>query len=137
MNTLVKRFKEQLGVTLSKLTNEKYMVKDAQNQREPTGYVQAMICYAKGVSIDQVYNKLIFAYKQIVPELRFMVDPPTENTSVAQYIQALEIKKSVWFALYSHLSTAPMVQTCQQAYLLQQQGPRLQSNRFCIGNSPF
>lgn len=134
---LVKRFKEQPGVALSKLTNKKYTVKDARNRREPTEYVQTMIRYAEGASIEQVYNQLIFAHEQIVLELRFMVDPPIENTSVAQYIQALNIKKSSWFALHSHPSTAPTVQTRQQAYLPQQQGTRSQSSGFRSGNSPF
>ena len=96
---------------LSKLTNEKYTLKDAQNQREPTEYVQTMIRYAKGANINQVYNQLIFAHKQIVLELRFMVDLPTKATLVAQYIQALDIKKLLWFALHSH--STPMVQTQQ------------------------
>lgn len=84
---------------------------------------------------NQVYNQLIFAHEHIEPELRFMVDPPTEDTSAAQYIQALDIKKSSWFALHSH--TAPTVQTRQQPYPLQPQGPRPQNDGFHTGNNPF
>lgn len=63
MNILVKKFKEQLGIVLLKLTNKKYTVKNTQNRQEPTKYIQAMIRYAKGASIEQVYNQLIFAHK--------------------------------------------------------------------------
>lgn len=31
-------------------------MKDAQNQQEPTKYVQAVIHYVKKANIDQVYN---------------------------------------------------------------------------------
>lgn len=93
MDTLMKKFKKQPEVAFSKLTNEKYTIKNAQSHWELAMYVQAIVYHAKGASINQVYNQLIFAHEHIEPKFRFMVDLLTKATLVAQYIQTLEIKK--------------------------------------------
>lgn len=93
MDTLMKKFKKQPEEAFSKLTNEKYTIKNAQNHWELATYVQAIVCHAKGASINQVYNQLIFAHEHIESKFRFMVDLLTKATLVAQYIQTLEIKK--------------------------------------------
>lgn len=53
---LLRRFKESTGVALAHLTAEKYTLADARNRREPSGYVQAVICHAKSANIDNVEN---------------------------------------------------------------------------------
>ena len=75
-SALISRFKEPSGVALSKLTAEKYSIKDAKNRREPSAYVQAIIRHARAANIDGVHNQLTFAHEGLAPELRVFVDPP-------------------------------------------------------------
>ena len=82
---------------MEKLVAEKYTAADASREREPAEYVQTMLLHAKLANIDSVENQLTFAYKGISPELRAFVDPPDSNTTVSQFIAALEKKKDTWF----------------------------------------
>ena len=100
-NALLVRFKELPGVALSHLTSEKYTATDARAKREPADYVQAIIRHAKSANIETVLNQLTFAHQGLSPELRVFIDPPTATTTVASFIQALEMKKDAWFDLNS------------------------------------
>ena len=115
--TLTKRFKESTGVALNHLTAEKYSVADARNKREPAGYVQSVIRHAKAANIDNVENQLTFAHQGIAAELRAFVDAPSETTTVASFIQVLELKKDTWF----EMSARPFHQRLQQTQQPQQQ----------------
>ena len=100
-SALIGRFKEPSGVALSKLTAEKYTIKNAKNRREPSAYVQAIIRHARAANIDGVLNQLTFAHEGLAPELRVFVDPPSETTSVSNFIKSLDLKKSAWFELHT------------------------------------
>ena len=99
--TLLARFKESPGVALSNLTSEKYTVADARARREPADYVQAIVRHAKSADIEGILNQLTFAHHGIAAELRVFVDPPSSTTTVAGFIQAIELKKDAWFELNS------------------------------------
>ena len=103
--SLVKQFKEQSGVALMKLTNEKYTLKDAQNQQQLAKYVQAIVHHAKGADIEAVYNQLIFAYESIAVELQVFVNSSTLTSTILDFIQMLEVKKLAWFALHTQSPT--------------------------------
>ena len=66
---LVKHFKKQLGVTLMKLTSEKYTVKNTWNKQKLAEYIQTMAQYIKKANIDIIYNQLILVYKYIALKL--------------------------------------------------------------------
>ena len=97
---LIARFKEPSGVALTKLTAEKYTVRDARNRREPSAYVQAIIRHARAANIEGVLNQLTFAHEGIAAELRVFIDPPSETTSVSQFIRTLDLKKTAWYELH-------------------------------------
>lgn len=101
-SAITKRFKESTGVALHHLTSEKYSLHDARTRREPAAYVQAILRHAKSANIDSVENQLTFAYQGIAAELRAFVDPPTSTSTIASFIQILEMKKDTWFEMNSH-----------------------------------
>lgn len=102
--TLKSRFKVRTNVALESLTSERYTLNDARNQREPAAYIQAVLRHAKNANIDSVENQLSFAYRGIAVELRAMVDAPTQRTTVADFIDRLDLKKDVWFDIHRALT---------------------------------
>ena len=100
-SALLRRFKELPGVALSHLTSEKYTMADARAKREPADYVQAIMRHAKAADIDSLLNQLTFAHQGIAAELRVFIDPPSSSTTVASFIQSLEMRKDAWFELNS------------------------------------
>ena len=116
------RFKELPGVALSNLTAERYTLADARARREPASYVQAVVRHAKSADIDGVQNQLTFAYQGIVPELRVFVDPPNAATTIASFIQMLDMKKVAWFELHTR-------QQQHQAFAQRSQNQHNQQNQ--------
>lgn len=112
--SLVKQFKKQSDIALVKLINEKYTLKNAQNQQQPVEYVQIIVCHAKKTDIKAIYNQLTFAYKSIAMELWVFVNPSTLASTILNFIQMLEVKKPAWFALHTQSST-----TANQSQLTQ------------------
>lgn len=55
--------------------------------------MQAIAHYAKETDIESTYNKLVFAHEKIVAKLCIFVESPTCVTTMAQFIQTLELKK--------------------------------------------
>ena len=137
---LLRRFKESTGVALSHLTAEKYTLADARNQREPSGYVQAVVRHAKSANIDNVENQLTFAYQGIVAELRAFVDPPSATMSISSFIQVLELKKDTWFEMSrSRLQGLPQQRVAgsfQQGLRQGQQNVNRQGQQQSYGNQP-
>ena len=107
-SAIIKRFKEATGVALHNLTTEKYSVHDARTRREPAAYVQTILRHAKSANIDNAENQLTFAYQGIAAELRAFVDPPTSTTTVASFIQTLELKKDTWFEMNHRQALNPV-----------------------------
>ena len=102
-SALIARFKEPSGVALTKLTAEKYTVKDARNRREPSAYIQTIIRHARAANIEGVLNQLTFAHEGIAAELRVFIDPPSQTTSVSQFIRTLDLKKTAWYELHTRI----------------------------------
>ena len=111
---LLVRFRETPGVALSHLTTEKYTLADARARREPADYVQAIVRHAKSANIEPILNQLTFAHQGIAAELRVFVDPPSPSTTIAGFIQALELKKDAWFELNSKQQGSHQRQQPQQ-----------------------
>ena len=99
--SLVNQFKEQSGVAFMKLTNKKYTLKDAQNQRQPAKYVQTIMHHVKRADIEAIYNQLTFVYESIAMELWVFVNPLALASTILNFIQTLEVKKPTWFALHT------------------------------------
>lgn len=113
---LIDRFKElTYGMALSKLIDEKYTVLDARNRREPAEYVQAIARYAKRVDMETVYDQLKFAYKGITTDLLVCVEAPENDTTIAKFIEALDLKKKAWFDLHSSGSSSSASQPITQS----------------------
>ena len=92
-STLIKRFKNFSGVVLTKLTAEKYTVKNVKNRREISAYVQIIIRHARAANIKRMLNQFIFAHEGIAAEFRVFVDSSNEIISVSQFIKTLDFKK--------------------------------------------
>lgn len=92
INTLSHRFKVPTSITLSLLTDESYLLKDAWARCPPAQYVRAIMCHSIGYNIVNMANQLFFAYRGTAPELRVFILPPTESTRAANFIRALEEK---------------------------------------------
>lgn len=120
-SAITRRFKESTGVALHNLTSEKYSLHDARTRREPAAYVQAILRHAKSANIDNVENQLTFVYQGIAAELRAFVDPPSATTSIASFIQVLELKKDTWFEMNSHRQVSNQGQRPQQGNRQNQQ----------------
>ena len=87
-------------MALSNLTAEIYTLADARARREPASHVQAVVRHVKLADIESIQIQLTFAYQGIVPELRVFVDSPNSATTIASFIQMLDIKKVAWFKLH-------------------------------------
>ena len=94
---------------------------DVRFRKESAAYVQVIIRHAKAADIDSVKNQLIFAYQGIAAELRAFVDPPGVTTTVAQFIQTLELKKDTWFEMNSYRSLSHTNQKATSTHQPQQQ----------------
>ena len=101
INTLSHRFKIPTSVALGLLTDKTYSLEDTRAHHLPAQYVRAIMRHGIGCNIVKVANQLFFAYRDIAPELRVFVSPPTESTRAADFIRALEKKQEVWHEMMS------------------------------------
>lgn len=97
---LTAHFKKLSRVALTKLTSEKYTVKDARNRKEPASYIETIMCHAKAANINKMLNQLTFAHEKMAPELKVFVDPSSKLTSIFLFIKMLKLKKNTWFNLH-------------------------------------
>ena len=65
------RFKQSTNVAMNSLIHQRYIIRDAVDQREPRKYVQKVIRLAKDVDMINVLNQLNLIYNDIDIEIRF------------------------------------------------------------------
>lgn len=97
---LEKKFRPIHSDALDNLLKEKYRVSDARNHREPAEYMLNIMSHSKDADFHDVFNQLTFAYKGIDVELKQTLKAPTSDTTVEQFMDQLEERKSVWWELY-------------------------------------
>ena len=92
-----------MSVAFGLLTNETYLLDNAQARRPPAQYLCAIMQYGIRCNIVDIANQLSFAYRGIAPELRVFVSPPIELKKAVDFIRALEEKQKVWHEMMTAL----------------------------------
>lgn len=95
INSLSHCFKVLTTVAFDLLTDKNYSLEDARAYRPPAQYVKAIMRHGIGCNIVDVANQLSFTYRNIAPELRVFIFPPTESIRAADFIRALEKKQEI------------------------------------------
>jgi hypothetical protein len=96
---LEERFKKPMLEAQTELISQKYTCNDALNRREPTEYVQTMVLAAQSAGLSTVHQQLTWAWFGIDDALRAFLNEPTDNTSVAEFINQMNGKKDSWAGL--------------------------------------
>ena len=124
------RFRDPPGKSLALLEKIRYTTDDARRQREPAAYVQAIVVNGKNAGLTMSdHSQVLLAYEHLDSELRITITEPTQQTTVAQFIEQLNSRKHVWFDLYSRRN--PVTERIGQYDRNRQQGkPQFNSSSF-------
>ena len=97
---LKKKFRFIHSNALNNLFKKKYRVSNVRNHRELVEYMLNIMSHSKNADFHDVFNQLIFAYKNIDVELKQVLKISTSNTIVKKFMNQLKKKKVIWWKLY-------------------------------------
>ena len=86
--------------TLNNLFKKKYKISNTRYHREFFEYMLNIINHVKNVDFYDVFNQLIFVYKNINIELKQIFRVFIIFTIVNEFIKQLKKRKLIWWKLY-------------------------------------
>jgi hypothetical protein len=96
---LTARFKTQVTTTTTNLLKERYILTNAERNRESREYAQKIIRWIKFAEMSSSFNQLNIVYNEIDSELRRDLKKSSKNTSINDYLQLLNDYKNIWWSL--------------------------------------
>ena len=98
-DSLIKRFKERATVAVQHLQTEKYTMADARGSKSPRAYVQSVIRHARAAELTSTFNQLTVAWNNLGLEFRRDIPEPTSSTTLAQFLDQVDVKSNIWFEM--------------------------------------
>lgn len=95
---LIMKWKESPSTALATITRERYTMDDARRHREPIEYAQIITRAARSAGMS-VYNQIYLMYNGLDLEFRRDLDLPTEATDMNSFMNQMEAKREIWWAL--------------------------------------
>ena len=95
---LLKRWKESPSTALATVTRERYTMDDARRRREPNEYAQTIIRAARSAEMSS-YNQIYLIYNGLDLEFRRDLHTPSGATDMHSFLNEIEEKKEIWWAL--------------------------------------
>ena len=100
---LEQRFRDPPGRSLAASEQERYTVIDVRRRREPARYVQSIVLLGRNAGIATTEAaQVIIAYEHMDPQLRQHLALPNERSTVETFIRELNIRKYIWFDMYTN-----------------------------------
>ena len=76
----------------------KFTMDDARQKREPIEYAQIITRAARSAEMS-MYNQVYLIYNGLNIEFRRDIPIPNENTDLDEFLQELDRKKEIWWAI--------------------------------------
>ena len=93
----MERFGPAKSIGMSQLLREKYTINDALRHREPREFAMAIVRAAKIAKLETVHNQLDIIWNGLDVEFQSDIDPPEVNTSLNQFLAAMDRRKHQWW----------------------------------------
>jgi hypothetical protein len=99
IQTFIARFKTQVTTTTVNLLKERYILTNAERNRESREYAQKIIRWIKFAKMTSSFNQLNIVYNDIDVEFRRDLKKSFKNTTIDDYFQLLDECKNIWWSL--------------------------------------
>ena len=93
---LIKRWKPPLAEALRKMDSTTYSWTDVRVGKEPREYAQEIVRHARAAGRSDLYEQLLKIRGNIEPSLRAVVMNPTTSTTLAEFLEYLDVKFIDW-----------------------------------------
>ena len=97
---LTNRFKPNHATAINSVIAERYTIADVRSGRDPSEYVQQIVSNAKDANFHDTQQQLTWAWRNLDPGLKRDIPMPAADTSVNDFLVAVELKKEVWQEFY-------------------------------------
>ena len=91
---LIKRFKLQTSVALSRLVSQSYSSYDLS--RSPRIWIHQMLHYARAAEIDSPFNQLTIIWNRFDANLRRDIPMPKPHTRLADFLEQIDAMYPTW-----------------------------------------
>ena len=91
---LIKRFKLQTAVALSRLVSQSYSSNDLS--RSPRIWIHQMLHYARAAEIDSTFNQLTIIWNRFDANLRRDIPMPKPHTRLTEFLDHIDIMYPTW-----------------------------------------
>ena len=91
---LIKRFKLQTSVALSRLISQSYSSYDLS--RSPRIWIHQMLHYARAAEIDSPFNQLTIIWNRFDANLRKDIPMPKPHTRLADFLEHIDMMYPTW-----------------------------------------
>ena len=91
---LIKRFKLQTSVALSRLVSQSYSSYDLG--RSPRIWIHQMLHYARAAEIDSTFNQLTIIWNRFDANLRRDIPMPKPHTRLADFLDQIDVMYPTW-----------------------------------------
>ncbi|KAJ5675356.1 hypothetical protein N7462_008253 [Penicillium macrosclerotiorum] len=96
--SLLERFKPDRTDALAALEKEKYDWRDVRSGRTPRDYAQNMLRLLKDTGYSDPFDQLLKIRENIEPSLRRDLQVPTKDTTIAEFMSAIDTHYRDWKA---------------------------------------
>lgn len=93
---LIKRWKPPLAEALQKIDFTTYSWTDVRAGKEPREYAQEIVRHTRAAGRTDLYKQLLKIRENIEPSLRAVVINPTTSTTLAEFLEHLDVKFLDW-----------------------------------------
>ena len=100
---LMERFGPPKSIGMAQLLKERYMINNATRHREPREYAMAIVRAAKVAKLKTVHNQLDIIWNGLDVEFQSDIDPPDTNTTLNQFLRAMDRRKHQWWQKASRM----------------------------------
>lgn len=133
---LLERFGPTKALGMATIVKERYSHSDAIRHREPREYAMTIIRAAKIAKLGDVHNQLDIIWNGLDVEFQSDIDPPTIQTTLNQFLTAMDIRKNQWWTKASRMTKHNPNNPSQQkrtnncGYQSRQPQPQPQNNAY-------
>lgn len=101
---LLERFGPTKASGMATIVKERYTLNDAMRHREPREYAMAIIRAAKVAKLGDIHNQLDIIWNGLDVEFQSDIDPPTTQTTLNQFLTAMDVRKNQWWMKASRMT---------------------------------
>ena len=94
--SLITRFRERPGLALRSLISARYGFQDIRSGKTIRTHVQEMLRFARSAGFKSEFNTLLLIHNSLDTALRGHIDEPTETTTLASFLSAVDSKWGLW-----------------------------------------